>query len=253
MKKLATTITVCLMLLTASAVATGFTEVFSDDFSTFDDSKFGLQDEAFYNASESAVQLTTTEKGQEAGLYYKNRLSNVWFRTTFDLSMGGGTGADGILFVYSDELLALPSRGTDHTAYAGITKGIRFDFRTYTYNSLFVKSIIDEEETLLVSIDITPELNDNGIFTAEALYLDGILSVWLENPSIGYPKTLLHSIDVSAYVPSSGYVTLSGTTGADYDNQLIHYWSLETAPIPEPALICIMLGLFGAKAIKPKK
>ena len=91
----------------------------------------------------------------------------------------------------------------------------------------------DEQESLLASVEIGPELNGTGIFTVEAEYLNGILSVWLENASISYPKTLLHSIDVSAYAPSSGYATIAGTTGAKHDNQLIHFWYLETAPLPK--------------------
>ena len=241
MIKLTTTIAICLTLLTGSALAASFTPVFSDDFSTFDSSKFELQQDAAYNAAESAVYLVPAAGYKEGALNYKNLLENVWLKTTFDFSISGGTNEGGTAFLYGDAFLTFPSYGTGTPVISQMTRGFRFDFRTRNYNALHLFSIIDGVQTTVATVNIVPDLR-NSIYTAEALYQNGILSVWLENASIGYAKTLLLSENVSGFAPSVGYTMLHGYTGTRYDNHIIHSWSLDTAPIPEPSLIVMALG-----------
>ncbi|MDD1717388.1 MAG: hypothetical protein LUQ45_03965, partial [Methanoregulaceae archaeon] len=197
-------------------------EVIQDFQSGFPISQFSLLNNATYNAGEGNVYLTTAASGQVGGLFYNDLISTDYLDLTFDFSIGGGDGADGMSVGFIDSP-ALGGGGGDLGFYnSGVDGwGLEFDTCQNGDESGNHIALVRPDGTNYITNNDIPYLDYIGTFTVELIYDNRQVSVYLENPDIGYPKTLVIDFSLPDTGRIYGYLGFTAGTGWYTNNHIV--------------------------------
>ncbi|UCC45311.1 MAG: T9SS type A sorting domain-containing protein [Candidatus Zixiibacteriota bacterium] len=196
----------------------------TEDFSTFDSSLFTLYHSTEYDSANAYVVLVGTAIDRMGRLYLNLPVFIDTFRVSFDFFMGGGTGADGMIFAFTENRDYWGTHGGDLDFVGSVGYGVALS----TWQNEWDPS----EECIGLVTNGPRDYLDYWIAPNGALEGDlwrrltvenngGHVKVWLDD-------TLRLDHQIVGYEPFVGYFGFTAATGGATNRHLIDNLSIET-------------------------
>lgn len=193
--------------------------VWTEDFSSFNAGQYHTAGNAYYDATNQYFVLTPPNNWINGRLYYKTLFSMDEFVAEFDMKIGGGSGADGIVFAMVQNYTYPSSNGGRIDFHGAVGYGVEFD--TY-HNPEF--SDPSEEHIAVVQnstgnhlsfyIASNGEIEDNQWHHIRIGFNAGQFGVYLD----GVNKL---NYTVSNYQVFDGYFGFTAATGINNNYHII--------------------------------
>ncbi len=180
--------------------------------------------------------LTTAATNQAGSGFWPTAVDPRNLDYEFTISIGGGSGADGLAFVIADATKAAPTalgEGGGGLGFAGIS-GIAVAFDTFQNSANPSNNFIGVSDgagttagTLhwLTTSTSLPSSLRTGTHKIRIDTSGGGIAVWMDGTKVA---------NVAATMPSSAYVGFSGGTGGSTDRHAISGFTAANAPKEEP-------------------
>ncbi len=199
--------------------------IVDDDFSSFDSNRYILYHNAVYDAANQSVRLTPVATNQAGRLYLRDQFWMDNFTVQFDFYMGGGSGADGIVFAFTQSHNYGRSDGGS-LDFAGAT-GYGIVLNTYSNAgdpSEECLGLVRNGPNSYLSYWLAPNgALEGGIWrTVRVTNESGHVRVWLDD-------TLRINYQIANYQPFAGYFGFTAATGGSTNYHRIDNFFIENA------------------------
>ena len=221
---------------------------------------FTFNGSAFQDLTSGTAVLTQAAGNQRGSVYSNTAIYVDHFVARFDFSFsqtsGLNGGGDGIVF----SVLGPPSGPTSLGAggaqfgWAPVANSFAIEFDTFNDNANYVPIEINDNHVGLdvngatgnLSLAVAPvpvPMKNGGWFSATVEFNKGNVNVFLENPSLGLPETLVLNTMLPGFVPFDGYFGFAGGTGAAVARQAVDNFEV-SVPVPEPSTLLVVVSGF---------
>jgi hypothetical protein len=173
------------------------------------------------------ILLTPATYDMLGGLFLTNPITSKDVKIEFDFSIGGGSGADGLALCFLDEKeLGDRGGGMGWAKYLPNAKSWALEFDTWWNPERDDKddnhaSIVTSELKILAYNSTIPRMQDNGWFHCELIFENNNVKVFLQNDSVGFPRTNILNANVEAYQAIKYYIAFTAGTGGATNNHII--------------------------------
>lgn len=229
-------------ILTASLMVASSAQAAVIDFST--DTTLGGGAYISGIPTPNEVVLTNNNNGQVGTAFTTQSYNSInKFTASFDMQIGGGSGADGLTFawVQNPNISLLTGGGLGFTGMTGYA--IEFDTFRNGWDSgseNHVAVIQDASTNKLLQTEITSfNLNDSVYRNVQVEFDSGVLSVDIDGTNY------INNFSIGGYSAFDGYFGFTAGTGARNDWHKISNFNLTVSPVPEPSTYALMLGGLG--------
>jgi hypothetical protein len=200
--------------------------------SDFDDavsSDFSLNGSATqeWDGKDGYIVLTEAAANQSGSMFWSLPLTTATFTATFTVEIGGGSGADGMVFVFLDETDPTVLSGTGSNLGSFGLSGYGVEFDTYFSSSMgdlssnHIAVTSTDDFTAIVEDSSIPTLHNGGEIAVEVFFDAGDIEVYLNG-------TLYISTTISGYAITSPMFGFTAATGGLNDAHIVDDFLVES-------------------------
>jgi hypothetical protein len=229
--------------------------IVSETFDTAPDpAKWTLSGNAIWDPATQAIILTGPQLIQAGSIFWSEQLSAEAFAASFDLWIGGGSGADGMTFAWVNGPDLLGQLGGGLGFYGLDGYGVKFDtFSLVRGEPENYMAIVEGNQDPLsggfASNDTIHEMEDTvnaggdpAPFRVEIVFDSGHLETWMSNPTATSPMPRTKVLDafIPGYAPSGAFFGFTAATALLTNYHAIDNVVIEIMEKPGPTEFAVV-------------